>query len=65
MKDNNDAIERIKANQNRIQKTNFTNEENAFFNNPDMVGKYEEVEEGASGDAIGTGSTNKTGMNAL
>ena len=44
MKDNNDAIERIKANQNRIQKTNFTNEENAFFNNPDMVGKYEEVE---------------------
>lgn len=65
MNNDNDAIEKIKANQNRIQRINFTNEENAFFNNPDMVGKYEEVEEGASGDAAGAGSTNKAGMNAL
>ena len=62
---NNDAIEKIKANQNRIQRTNFTNDENAFFNNPDMVGKYEEIEEGASGETIGSGNTDKAGMNAL
>lgn len=63
-KDNN-AIDRIKSNQNRIQTTSFSNEENNFFNNPSNVGSYEEVEEGASGVAQGGGVTDKRGFNLL
>ena len=55
----NNAIERLHANQNRIQTPNnlFTNNEQAFFSNPNMVGKMEEEEEGALGTASGIGSS--------
>ena len=65
MAKDNDAIERIRANQNRIQSTNLTNQENNFFSNPDNIGMYEEEEEGASGAADGGGTTNKAGLNLL
>lgn len=65
MNNDNDAIERIKANQNRIQGPNFTESENAVFNNPDMENKYEEEIEGASGETIGSGKTNKSGLIGL
>ena len=63
-KDNN-AIDRIKANQNRIQTPNFTPSENEFFNEPSNIGKYEETEAGAEGEALGEGSTSKKGLNLL
>lgn len=65
MAKDNDAIERIRANQNRIQSANLTNQENNFFSNPDNIGMYEEEEEGASGAADGGGTTNKAGLNLL
>lgn len=64
MKDN-DAIEKIKANQNRIQNSNFTESENEIFNNPNMVNKYEEEVEGAQGNALGSGSIKKNGLTIL
>ena len=63
-KDNN-AIDRIKANQNRIQTPNFTPSENEFFNEPSNIGKYEETEAGAEGEALGEGSTSKKGLSLL
>ena len=59
MAKDNDAIERIRNNQNRIQSTNLTNQESQFFNNENNIGKYEEIEEGSSGTATGSGFTNK------
>lgn len=66
MNKDNDAIERIKSNQNRIQSINkFTDDEKQMFNNPSMTNKYIEEEEGASGEARGTGYTDKKGMMGL
>lgn len=66
MNNDNDAIEKLKANQNRIQgMNNFTNSDNEFFNNPQMINKYQEEVEGAAGEAIGRGSTNKAGILSL
>lgn len=66
MNRDNDAINRLRNNQNRIQTTgNLTNDEQAFVNNPDMVNKYEEIEEGASGIAEGGATTSKKGLIGL
>ena len=65
MSKDNDAIERIRANQNRIQSTNLINQENNFSNNFDNDVKYEEEEEGASGAADGGGITDKFGLGLL
>ena len=52
------AIDKIRANQNRVQNVNnyITNEDKAFFNNPNNAGKYEETVEGATGGMQGKGN---------
>lgn len=61
-KDSN-AIDKIRSNQNRIQ--NLNNYEKEFINDPNNINKYVEEVEGASGDAMGSGTTNKSGLIGL
>lgn len=66
MSRDNDAINRLRNNQNRIQSTRlFNDEQQELLNNPDMTNKYVEDIEGASGEADGRGTTNKAGMIGL
>lgn len=66
MSKDNGAIEKIRNNQNRVQNiNNFNDYQNEVINDPNMMNKYVEDEEGAAGVASGPGTTDKAGLNVI